>query len=177
VNNTHYSALQLQTLDEVTRCIQLCERRFERTFSVDGILFNLRGRSAGQFRVKHLNGKWIRELRFNQQLLDQHTFDFIDDTVPHEVAHFIVYELFGTSVRPHGKEWQYVMREVLDQTPEVTHKYDVQPARKMQTVAYTCGCPERVHQLGLVRHKRVITQQARYLCRQCREPLLPSQYN
>jgi SprT protein len=37
---------------------------------------------------------------------------FIDEVVPHELAHLLVWKHFGR-VAPHGKEWKWMMEAVL----------------------------------------------------------------
>jgi SprT protein len=41
---------------------------------------------------------------------------FIDEVVPHELAHLLVWKHFGR-VAPHGKEWKWMMESVLGVPP------------------------------------------------------------
>ena len=170
------SDLQKAAIDEVQRCIVLANQFFQREFELDVVRFDLRGRSAGQFRIRRSRGSnhlpsHHSEIRLNAILLEQYGQRFIDETVGHEVAHFIVSEVYSQRVRPHGKEWQAVMREVLHQNPETTHNYAVEPARKLKRFSYHCGCDGKVHELGSIRHGRVQKMQAQYRCRDCRQCL------
>ncbi len=170
--------LQCLAIEELNRCLKLAEDYFGREFVLDHVAFNLRGRSAGQFRAKQLGstglfGKAIRvkEIRLNAALLAQYGEEFIRDTVGHEVAHFIVFELYAKRVRPHGKEWQAVMTEVLQQAPTVTHQYQTEPARKLMRYRYLCACEARVHELTAIRHKKILDKQAQYHCKDCRSEI------
>jgi SprT protein len=132
------------------------------------IAFDLRGQAAGQFRVDR-NGE--AAIRYNLALLVRHAADFIVQTVPHEVAHYLVYLRFGRHVRPHGPEWQQLMR-VLGADPRRCHDFDVDglKARRLRRHAYHCRCGE--HALTSIRHHRVL-RGARYVCRMCGEALRP----
>lgn len=165
--------LQAQLQREVERCIAICAAYFEREFDDYALLINLRGRSAGQFRVNPRTR--TNELRFNAELLMRYGQVFIDETAGHEVAHYVTYKLFGARVKPHGTQWQAIMREVLEQNPSVSHNYEVRAARKSKTYPYHCACPAKTHALGAVRHKRVKEGRARYLCRSCRTTLISSE--
>lgn len=130
------------------------------------IRFDLRGQSAGQFRV---DGAGCPEVRYNPVLLLRHAEDFLARTVPHETAHYLTYRLFGLGVRPHGPEWQAIM-QALGADPRRCHDYDVSDlaARRLRYYVYHCGCRE--HHLSSIRHNK-IAGGARYHCRACGDTL------
>lgn len=133
------------------------------------VLFDLRGATAGMFRARGREC-WIR---FNPWIFAKHFDDNLHVTVPHEVAHYAVHcQRHRRRVRPHGPEWQRVMRG-FGLPPEVTFKLDLAgvPVRRQQRHAYRCAC--RDHEVSTVRHKRMLEGRARYLCRYCDAPLLP----
>ena len=82
------------------------ERHFERPMPQTDIRFDLRGRSAGM--VRFAPGR-PPEIRYNLQLLAENEEKFLARTVPHEVAHLVVQQLFGPAARPHGREWKAMM--------------------------------------------------------------------
>lgn len=173
------SDLQRLAIEELDRCLVLAERYFDRSFVLDAVSFCLRGRSAGQFRSRtnkrlafSSEKTTVSEVRLNAAMLEEYGEQFIADTIGHEVAHFIVFELYGRKVRPHGREWQAVMSEVLKRKPEVTHQYNTKPARRLKRYAYLCECPDHIHELTSIRHNKVLNQQARYLCRQCHSAIV-----
>mgnify|MGYP000041199774 CR=1 FL=1 len=190
---------QNAVIKEVMHYVLLAERHFQQVFTLDSVQFNLRGRAAGQFKAKPKKdanklflgaSMYETHLRFNNALLEQYGAKFISDTVAHEVAHFVVYEVFskpahrsnrdgrrgarnGKQIKPHGIEWRSVMVDVFDADPSVTHDYIVEPAYKKSQYPFICECPDRVHQLGPVRFKRVIENRAKYVCKTCRQELQP----
>ena len=86
------------------------------------IVFDLRGQAAGQ--ANYLKNK----IRFNRDLLEKFTDEFVSQTVPHEFAHLVAYAKFGPRIKPHGAEWQLVM-VALGVKPARTHNFEVMPAR------------------------------------------------
>ncbi|WP_418885847.1 SprT family zinc-dependent metalloprotease [Enterovibrio paralichthyis] len=135
---------------------------FQCTFPHPQVLFNQRGKSAGTARLQ----TW--QLRFNPVLLSENPQAFLNEVVPHEVSHLVVYERFGR-VRPHGKEWQAVMSQVFGVTPKTTHSFDVSSVQG-KTFTYQCGCDEIP--LSVRRHNKVQREQVKYVCRRCKQPLV-----
>lgn len=72
--------------------------------------------------------------------------DMIEETVPHEIAHVLVYIMHGRDAKPHGEEWLRMMRKVLCVEPVRTHSYCQKSARQTITRrpqrqwVYECGC-------------------------------------
>jgi SprT protein len=123
---------------------------------------DLRGKCAGQVRHQ-LDGSLV--IRYNLGMATLQADDFIAQTVPHEVAHVVTWLLHGHKVRPHGKEWQSVMR-FFGQDSSRCHEFAV-PAtgqRRQQRWDYVCDCRE--HQLSTTRHHRALQGQ-QYQCRLC----------
>jgi len=134
------------------------------------VLFDLSGRIAGMFRARG-EECWIR---YNPWIFAKHFEDNLHFTVPYEVAHYAVYsQRHRRRVRPHGPEWQRVMRG-FGLPPEVTFKLDLAgvPVRRQRRHAYRCACRE--HEVSTVRHRRMCEGRARYLCRYCDSPLFPA---
>lgn len=115
-------------------------------------------------------------IELNSIYLRDHTEAMLDETLPHELAHLLVFHLCGQrrlrrrDVRPHGPLWQRIMREWFEAEPERTHSFDAAGirARRQRRWRYRCDC--RTHALSTVRHRRAETG-ARYLCRACSAPL------
>lgn len=93
---------------------------------------------------------------------------FIDEVVPHELAHLLVWKHFGR-VAPHGKEWKWMMESVLDVPALRTHRFELDSVRK-NTFPYRCQCQQ--HQLTVRRHNRVMRGEATYRCVRCGDVLV-----
>ncbi|WP_413111021.1 SprT family zinc-dependent metalloprotease [Thaumasiovibrio sp. DFM-14] len=156
--------LEQQIVAQVGACLQQAQTALNQSFAMPTIRFNQRGKIAGSARLL----QW--ELRFNPVLLKDNPEAFLQDVVPHEVAHLIVYQCFGR-VRPHGKEWQAVMQQVFKRPAKTTHQFDVSQVQG-QLYAYRCSC--QTHQLTVRRHNKMSRQQVSYRCRTCGQALVPN---
>ncbi|WP_231908865.1 SprT family zinc-dependent metalloprotease [Marinomonas sp. TW1] len=146
--------------NKVERCFELAEVFFNHKFCHSHCNFKQRGRAAG---TAHLQKN---ELRFNHFMYQQNPVEFLKTVVPHEVAHIIVYQIYGTSVRPHGKEWQAVMKKVYQLSPNRTHMFDVPPLKN--SYLYACAC--RQHEFTKRRHSRA-QKGVEYICKECHSSL------
>lgn len=149
------------------RCLRdklaLANRYLQRDYALPTILYQQRGTSAGT--------AWLErnEIRLNPVLLLENQQAFIDEVVPHELAHILVWQHFGR-VAPHGREWKWMMATVLEVNPRRTHQFSVATVRA-NTFPYHCGC--QTHQLTVRRHNRVLRKEAEYRCTRCGERLKP----
>ncbi len=152
----------------VEHWLREAEHHWQLPFEPLEIRFDLRGRSAGQYR-SHPKPC----IRFNADMAAAQFEAYCRQTPGHEVAHHVVFRLYpGVRVRPHGPEWQAVMRSFgLD--PRRCHDFDMDsiPQRRQRRFRYRCGCRE--HELSATRHNRVLRGAATYHCRQCARPLQP----
>lgn len=121
------------------------------------INYQQRGSTAGSAWLK----EW--EIRLNPVLLLENQQPFIDEVVPHELAHLLVYARFGKTA-PHGQQWRWMMESVLNVPARRTHQFATASVQG-KTFPYECAC--RRHELTLRRHNRVIKGESEYRCRSC----------
>lgn len=151
--------VEAHTAGYIAQAEELLERPFDRI----PVLFDLRGSTAGMFRV---HGR-RREIRYNPWIFAKYYEENLASTVPHEVAHYIVHEIYGLRrVKPHGVEWRALMA-AFEADDAVTFRLDLDgiPRRRQRTHPYHCGC--RAHQISTTRHNRVQAGKGRYQCRYC----------
>ncbi|MFI3245017.1 MAG: SprT family zinc-dependent metalloprotease [Ferrimonas sp.] len=146
---------------QVEQCYQLAEQQLQRAFPRPNIAFNQRGQAAGSAYLQR------NQLRFNPILARANPEAFLQQVVPHEVAHLLVWHCYGKT-KPHGLEWQRLMIQLFGVTPTVRHSFDVS-AVQPRTVAYRCQC--QIHQLTIRRHNKLQRGQAQYQCRLCQSQL------
>jgi SprT protein len=135
---------------------------FERRFKRIPVLFDLRGRSAGMFKIKGRE----RLIRYNPWIFGKYYQENLHDTVAHEVAHYVIHEVFGRQAKAHGEEWQSLM-VCFGANPSATFDLDLSdiPQRRQATHPYRCHC--QVHEISTTRHNRILRGRGRYHCRYC----------
>lgn len=167
------TASQQQTvIERVAELLDQCEQHFNRPFAPIEIRFDLHGRVSGMYCVRR-NQQW---LRFNPFIFAKYFTDSLDNTVPHEVAHYVAQVLFGPNrIRPHGREWKSIMQK-LGAEPRVTGDYDLAgiAVKRQRRFHYVCGCMS--HQLTTTRHNKIVRGQSHYFCRRCNGELLQRPY-
>lgn len=123
-------------------------------YNEPSIIYRQKGSVAGSAFLT----RW--EIQLNRTLLCENGIPFIEEVVPHELAHLLVFKQFG-KVKPHGNEWQYMMATVLGREPKTTHHFAV----KRPDYIYVCQCQE--HHLTKIRHNKIQRQHTDYRCKKC----------
>ena len=161
---------QQQVLQRTEEYIVRAEQIFARRFDRVPVLFDLKGRAAGMFKVI---GK-RRLIRYNPWIFAKYFEENLRDTVPHEVAHYIVHEVYPRrSTKPHGQAWKDLMAQY-GADPGVTFDLDLEgvPQRSQKTHRYLCGC--QLHEVSTTRHNRVQKRRMSYHCCSCQGLLVYS---
>ncbi len=159
---------QQRVIAETLEYIQQAAAIFEHPFQPIDILFDLKGQASGMFCV---HGEHTH-IRYNPYIFAKHSRYSSENTVPHEVAHYIMYCLHGTAgVRPHGDEWKQLMLR-FGVEPRRTNKLDLEgiPVRRQRRHPYNCSCTS--HQISSRRHNQIRKGKARYYCRSCKGELV-----
>lgn len=154
--------LKMQVQRRLKRDLETANRFFHTEFQMPTVSYAVRGLKAG---VAYLQRN---EVRFNPILLQENGQDFVNQVVPHELAHILVYQRFG-QVAPHGREWKMVMETVLGVPAEIYHCFNTQNAA--QQFEYRCDC--QIHHLSVRRHNAIVRGQKSYFCKRCHRPLIP----
>lgn len=160
-------AVRLDALDRASlhrALIEQVESAYQRCLEIHPALprplvwLDLRGKCAGQAHFGRGG------LRFNPLLLEENRLAFLAEVVPHEMAHWLVHHLEdGHLARPHGHEWQTVMRRLFGVAPRATHRFNTARASPAP-YRYRCGCQE--HDFTARRHA-LARKGRRYRCRDC----------
>lgn len=149
------AAIKQKVTDKLKACIAIANKRYGIDVKFPNVTYQKRGTTAGTATY----GTWTIDL--NPVLLAENEEDFINRTVPHELAHLItdmVYphahkRMYGQKRSPHGSEWQSVMH-VLGANASRCHSYDVSNARVKNKASYDykCNCCGQVLKMGPKRH-------------------------
>lgn len=160
-------SLQERVSGEVIRYVDLGNAYFGKAFPVPPIRFDLRGATAGMYKVRGSS----RIIRFNPWVFAKYYSDSLETTVPHEVAHYLADMVYGLRhIRPHGPEWKAIMAH-FGADDSVTTRYSMEgiPRRTVRRFHYRCGCGGQP--LTAYRHNRIVRGEAVYWCRLCGQQL------
>lgn len=163
--------LQQLVTEHTHRYIKQAEELFNIKQKTIEIKFNIRGRTAGMYRVSHHLFQHKREIRYNPYIFSKYFNDNYETTVPHEVAHYVTDIMFGLkNIKPHGKEWKAVM-QAFGADATVTSNYDLTgiPVKRQFLFTYQCSCRE--HQLSTIRHNKIRKHRYQYYCNYCKQAL------
>lgn len=153
--------LKMQVQRQLKRDIEKANHYFGKNFPLPNVNYAVKGLKAG---VAYLQQN---EIRLNPVLLEENGQSFIQQVIPHELAHLLVYQQYGR-VQPHGKEWKMVMEKVLNVPAETYHCFDTRNVQGQQ-FRYTCNC--QTHRLSIRRHNAILRHNRQYLCKKCHQPL------
>jgi SprT protein len=145
-------------LAKVEECFLIAEKFYNTTFPrATEVIFKRNGTCGGYCRFNHT--KTIRIFMFQLDFAEAYPEDYIENTVPHEVAHYIQFMVYGFSyqgIKVHGKEWKYIMRNVFKVEPTRTHDYSLSVTKTRNTRIFVyggCGCG-KTYQLTYAKHKK-----------------------
>lgn len=116
-------AIQQAVMRSLREHLANANRKLERRYAEPTLVYQQRGTSAGTARLEK------NEIRLNPVLLLENQREFIDEVVPHELAHLLVWQHFGR-VAPHGKEWKWMMESVLGVPARRTHRFELASVRQ-----------------------------------------------
>lgn len=151
--------LKNRVKNKVLKCLKIASE-FCPGLEIPEIRYNIKGSSAGECILKIKSSKCI--LRFNSGFLKDYTENFINVTVPHEVAHYVTHISCGNKVLPHGPEWKTWMKLFGIKYPQVTHSYRIVRKDKLRPWLYKCKCRE--HFFTNQRHNFVRSGKNYYCC-------------
>ncbi|WP_439213809.1 SprT family zinc-dependent metalloprotease [Duffyella gerundensis] len=154
-------ALQQAVMQSLRTHLQQANQALKTHYPEPALNYQQRGTAAGTAWLE----SW--EIRLNPVLLLENQQAFVDEVVPHELAHLLVWKHFGR-VPPHGKEWRWMMETVLGVPARRTHQFAVASVRR-NTFPYRCRCQQ--HQLTVRRHNRVQRGETQYRCVHCGDVL------
>jgi SprT protein len=155
------------------RFIGIAEARFGRAYTVPVIEYTDRGKRAGYAQGENL-------INLNPVLLMENVEEFVNQVVPHELAHCIDTanggnrRVFGMKRSIHGPSWKAIMR-LFGCDALRCHSMDTSNAqvRTKTKYEYRCECCSKTYILSSVRHNRqqqwnqVNPGKSFYFCKTC----------
>lgn len=109
--------------DDITQqYVKLCNKRFILGMRPIKVEFDLKGLTAGMAYLGY------HMIKYNPYFLCRHTDDFLYEICGHEVVHHAAFYKHGPKIKPHGREWRYMMN-CLGLPDERCHSFDVSEIR------------------------------------------------
>ena len=146
----------------MAKYVVIAKQHFQHSFAMPTINYRLKGKTAGKAYLQ------LNEIRLNPILFIENQQAFLQEVIPHEVAHLITYQVYGR-VKPHGKEWQSIMTSVFGISANTTHDFALDSVQG-KIYQYQCGC--RRHPLTIRRHNKIQRNQNSYSCKACQQTLI-----
>ena len=123
-------------------------RRIYPAFVVPELVIATAGQTAGWARWRRRNGTVSWHIDLNQIYLVSHAQDMLEDTLPHEIAHVLAWQRYGTDTQPHGKEWIAMFGALTGRCPTRCHDYgDVRQAARTKDQLMTEAANRMLAQL------------------------------
>lgn len=161
-------SIKIRVLQKVIECIMKLEQHYNVKIHRPKILFEKRGTVAAVAN----SDNWY--ININPVLLNENTDDFIENTVPHEVAHLACDKIYPEqrhSRNLHGPQWKEMMG-ILGAKVETFHTYDVTNSREPRTntsYRYACTKCRKTFDVGVRRHTQLIVNPASFWHTACGE--------
>lgn len=149
--------LQAKVNDKLLAGIATIERVYGVKMVFPTISYALTGTTAGMAYYRH------NLLKFNAKLLVENEQEFIENTVPHELAHLATELIYpeahkrSTSTgkrNPHGHQWQSIMH-TLGVEAKRCHSYDTSGTVRRKSTSVEVECGVCFKPLGVVGPKRL----------------------
>lgn len=137
------------------------------------IQYRQMGRRAGLCTINYLTKSCT--LTLNPDFFHNHHDEMINQTVPHEVVHYVSGYVYGRQGHGHGFYWKMLMRQI-GLRPSRCHTYSLEGVKTRQVskpFKYNCGCSEP-HMVTLRIHEKIVNHGRTYTCRRCRRKLVYS---
>ena len=126
------------------------------------VTYNVRGRVGGKASIQK------RAVLVNEQLAYENFDDYLINTIGHEVAHIVAYQLCGLRIKPHGYEWKGVMR-ILGLDPVRCHNYNTARSKRggLGSYIYKCKCSKRTYRYYEKQHNEMQFREHLPTCWHC----------
>lgn len=161
------TAHEMETLAraETKRYLEIAREIFKVDIPDIPVLFDIKSANmAGQACYSPLR------IRYNTPMMVLNGMNFINRTVPHEVAHIVAKIVYGRCQK-HNANWRRVYEKIGGTNVSRCHNYDTAGivGKTKTKYDYRCGC--MTHSVGPKIHKNIQTGARSYTCRLCQQQL------
>jgi len=162
--------IQKQVTDRIKSDMAVLNAHYGTTHPIPTVAYDVRGCNGGY--VSSADG-W-NVIHLNPILLNENIDEVVNQTTPHELAHYMDIKVNGVHTRGrngrrsvHGQSWKIIMG-LLGVDPERCHSMDTTNAavRTKNKHEYKCNCGA-ILIFSSVRHNKMIRKQAVYCHKLC----------
>jgi|LakMenE18May11ns_1017448.scaffolds.fasta_scaffold9959282_11 SprT protein len=158
------SELQRLAAKKIKQCLSIARRKIKKDLPYEGVKFFHKSTDAGYVIASENNCVYL-----NHDLFRKNKKRFLDEIIPHEVAHLVA-EALSPRESPHGGTWKIVMQSVFSLKPERCHSMETKGiGRTTQKFLYICACQK--HEVGIIRHNKVQSGK-KFRCVKCKKELV-----
>lgn len=140
--------------NKTVKSIQKAEKYFGKTFEIPEIRYDL---NSWKCAAMYYCAKPI--IRFNLDIYALYPQEYIQITVPHEVAHHI--NAMINQKFDHGAEWKKIMKQIYDLKPNVYHNFNtssLRKPRKQTTYLYECELCKEQFLVSAIMHSKILNK-------------------
>ena len=174
------SILEQSVRSKMEETLNICRKHYYKDIPTPTLKFSQMGHRAGVCSLNYFNVA-SSTVVINPDYFKNHYDNMLNDTVPHEVAHYVAGFLHGRVAHGHGCLWKNVMSVIGIRAAERCHEYSLEGVKTRQVkkpYKYTCSChgehnehlvTEHVHR----RHQLALSAGHRgYRCSRCKTHLI-----
>jgi predicted SprT family Zn-dependent metalloprotease len=171
---------------KIEEVLEICRKKSGKDIPSIPIKFSQMGRNAGVCKSYWTRTGFDKKgysyvpgssyIVINPDFFKNYYDDMLNDTCPHEVAHYVAVYLYGIEGNNHGYLWRMIMSWIGVPAADRCHQYSLEgvKVRHPRDYHYTCGCPGFTHCLTLRKHERHQFLLRNYnnsgfICKNCRQ--------
>lgn len=156
--------LKLLASKKIRECLRIASRKIKKDLPYEGVKFFNKSTDAGYVFASQNNCVYL-----NHDLFRKNKKIFLDEIIPHEVAH-LVSEALSPRESPHGGTWKIVMRSIFNLKPERCHSMETTGVGRItKKFLYICACQK--HEVGVTRHNKLESGK-KFTCSKCKKELV-----
>ena len=149
---------------KVKECLRYASKKIKKDLPYKDVKFFNRSTDAGYVIASEGNCVYL-----NYDLFRKNKKRFLDEIIPHEVAHLVA-EALSPRETPHGGTWKIIMSSVFGLKPERCHSMDTDGiGRTTKKFLYICSCKK--HEIGIIRHNKMQSGK-KFRCNKCKKEIV-----
>lgn len=150
-----------QVVERVMELVDIGNAHYNLKLAYPFVHYNISHKAAsGECTAK------LARIGFNPWLLPHNFESYLQDTIPHEVAHYFEYHLSKIeTTNPHNPLWYQIMAVFGVEGPHDCHNYELRHVPTLHSVfLYRCSC--KTWRIQTITHRKIVSGKD-YTCNKC----------